>query len=1372
MSTSITQPSPQQPPRGPGGKRHHPLLRIAAWVAGSLVVLLVLVAITVTILLHSDRFHTYVLNKVESQASEALGVQVQLENYTLHLATLSLDLWGVTVHGASPYPDPPLLQVDHAEAGVRVISVLHQKWYLDRFIVDRPIVRVFVDSKGVSNIPTFKSSSSNTSSNTSVFDLGVRHAVLNRGEVYYNDKKSVLAADLHDLDFRSTFDNSQQKYSGNIAYSDGHLVSGTMKTIPHSFAAHFDATPTSFYLSQAKLTSGPSQLLLTATLQNYSNPNLQGRYDATVDGRQIQEILGSPSIPSGAVRATGTIQYQQVANRAFLDALFVDGDVSSARLDVKASSIRTQIENIAGHYSLVNGNATLKDFHASLLGGELTASGKMSHISGDSNTEVIAGLREISLADLKRLAGSSAATKSVGISGVLNAKATATWGKTIDDLVAHTDATISGRVSGGMSNVSSLHRSNVRIAKSGVLQVSQKTAASVTQPAQNFISVESAIHGVYTNHNQQISLTNSYLRTPQTNLTLNGTVSNNSSLDIRLQADDLREIETIVDLFRTPTAGQALQPLGLAGTASFHGAVKGSTAAPHVTGQFIASNFDINGSEWKVLRTNIDASPSGASLQHADLEPVSGGHITIDASAGLSKWSLLNTSPMQVNLDASQLNIADLAKLAGQQVPVSGMLNASVKVHGTELSPEGTGNVSLTNVNAYEQPIQAIKLNFAGTGDEAHGDLTVSLPTGGLQSKFSVRPKARTYTAQLTATDIHLDKLQALKAKNIDATGVLSINANGQGTFDNPQVDATIQIPQLAIQKQTITALNLHVNISNHVGTANLTTSAINTSIRANAKVNLSGDYEADASLDTQAIPLQPLVAVYAPAQANDVTGQTEVHATLHGPLKKQNLLEAHVTIPVLRLGYSNTVQLAATSPIRVDYKNGLVNLQRSSIKGTDTDLEFEGSIPTTGNGPMALLLQGTVNLQLAQLFEPDIRTSGELKFNINSHGPTSSADIGGEIDIVDANYASGDLPVGLSHGNGVLTLTKSRLNISKFEGTVGSGTVTAQGGVTYSPSVQFDLGLAAQGIRVLYPQGVRESVDANIRLAGTTDNAVLGGSVNLSDLSFTSAFDLNSFIGQFSGGVSSPPTGGIAQNIQLNLAVRSTNDVNLISRTLSIGGSANLQVRGSAANPVILGRVNLNNGDIILNGSRFVLTGGTIQFVNPSETEPVVNVSLNTSIQQYNIFLRFNGPVSQLRTDYSSDPALPAADIINLLAFGSTTEASAQNSTPANQQAESLVASQVSSQVTSRVSKIAGISQLSISPVLAGSSNQGPPGANITIQQRVTGNLFVTFSSNVASTQSQTIQGQYQLSPRVAVSATRDQNGGFAFDALIKKGW
>ena len=107
---------------------------------------------------------------------------------------------------------------------------------------------------------------------------------------------------------------------------------------------------------------------------------------------------------------------------------------------------------------------------------------------------------------------------------------------------------------------------------------------------------------------------------------------------------------------------------------------------------------------------------------------------------------------------------------------------------------------------------------------------------------------------------------------------------------------------------------------------------------------------------------------------------------------------------------------------------------------------------------PCRLKLIGTVNLQLAQLFSPDVRTSGQLKFNINSSGAVAGgANLGGEIDVVDANFASSELPVGLQHGNGVLTLTTDRVNISKFQGTIGGGTVTAQGGVAFRPGVQFD---------------------------------------------------------------------------------------------------------------------------------------------------------------------------------------------------------------------------------------------------------------------------------------------------------------------------
>ncbi|HEX3940293.1 MAG TPA: translocation/assembly module TamB domain-containing protein [Acidobacteriaceae bacterium] len=1333
---------PEQQPEEPGRPRHRGrLLRIMFGIAAGIVAVVILAVAALAIVLRTAWFHDYALAKAQSVASEQLGAQVRLQNLALHLSTLSVDIYGLTVEGAGKHPDPPLLEVQHAEAGVGIISLLGRKWYLSSFIVDRPVVRVVVDEKGNSNLP--KPKSAGGGSHTSVFDLGIRHASLTDGVAYYNDRRQAMAADLHNVNFHAVFDPLLQKYSGDLSYTGGHLTAAGLQTIPHSLDASFSATPSVFELTRAALSSGKSQLILSATVRNYGDPDVQAQYQLAIDGGDLRRTLHNPSMPAGLVNASGSLHYHAIANRPFLDGVLLNGSLSSSQLDLETPSLRARVTGLAGQYSLAGGDATISSLRARLLGGEVVATAKMTAIGGDSHGQATAKLNGISLQSARAMLRSRTLPKDIVLSGTLNSQMKAAWGKTLDNLIVHADASVAGKIS------------NPR-APGG---------------AQTAVSVNSAIHGSYRQAAGEISLVQSYLRLPQSSLTMNGVMSRRSNVALKFQSGDLHELEAAADLFRTPGPDGKVSPIGLSGTAAFNGTLSGSMSAPHLAGSLTGANLQLHGTAWRSIRAGVDLSPSMAKLENAQLAPASQGSLTLDASAGLSHWSFLKTSPIEAQIHASQLKVTDLTKAIGTDLPVAGILTVNVNVHGTELRPAGQGDISISHATAYNEPIQSLNLNFSGNGDQVNGKLAASLPAGNLDCDVTLRPQEKSYTAQLSANNIQVAKFQAVATRSMDVSGAVTLHATGQGTFDNPQMQATLEASQLTVRSQAITGLHLQMDLANHVASAELSSQVAHTAVHANAKVALTGDYNVDAAFDTQAIQLQPLAAIYAPEQASNIGGETEVHATVHGPLKQKKLLQAQIRIPELKLSYSNTIQLAAASPIEADYRNGVITLQRSAIRGTDTDLQFQGSIPTVAGQPLSLLLLGTVDLRIAQLFDPDLKSSGQLKFNINSTG--KAQDIAGQVHIVNANFSSSDLPVGLENGNGTLTLTSDRLVISEFQGKVGGGTVSAQGGITYRPNLQFNLGAAANGIRILYPQGVRESVNANLRLVGTTEDAILGGSVDLSDLSFTPAFDLNNFISQFSGGVEAPPSAGLTQNVRLNISVHSSNNLDLVSKTLSINGAANLQVVGTAAQPVILGRVNLNNGDLIFNGDRFLLSGGTIQFVNPSETEPVVNVALNTTVQQYTIYLRFNGPVDQLRTNYTSNPALPAADIINLLAFGQTTEANTANAAaPANQAAESLLASQVSSQVTSRVSKVAGISQLSINPVLAGGTTQGPPGANLTIQQRVSGNLFVTFSTNLASTQNQTIMGQYQLSPRVAVSATRDQNGGFALDTTIKKTW
>ena len=547
---------------------------------------------------------------------------------------------------------------------------------------------------------------------------------------------------------------------------------------------------------------------------------------------------------------------------------------------------------------------------------------------------------------------------------------------------------------------------------------------------------------------------------------------------------------------------------------------------------------------------------------------------------------------------------------------------------------------------------------------------------------------------------------------------------------------------------------------------------ALNSQLNGHATVQLTGDYQAEGALDSQSIQLQPLLAAYAPDQAQDYSGQTELHATLRGPLRQRERLEAHLIIPELNLRYRNSVQMALTGPIHADYVDGVLNLQRSGLKGTGTDLQFQGSLPVMDRTkPVSLLLLGSLDLHLAQLVDPDVTSSGQVQFNINTYGARSDPNMRGQVKIANANFAQADAPLGISNGNGTLTLTSERLNITDFSATMGGGTVTASGGMVYRPSLQFDMAIAGKGIRMPYPEGVRETLSADLNLTGSPERANLRGLVNLDQLSFAPDFDISS-LSSLGGGVQEPPSRGFANNLQLNVGLRSSQSVNVVSRTMSASGAANLRLTGTASEPVVLGRVNISSGDLIFQGNRYVLQSAMIDFINPSRTDPNINASVTTTIQQYNIGIRFEGTAEQLRTSYSSDPALSTADIISLLVFGKTQEASAAAGAGTNstQTAEQSIASAVSGQVTSRLQKVAGISYLSVDPTL-GTSQQNA-GATVTVQQRVTSKIFVTFSTDITSTQQQVVQLQYQVKPTVSISGTRDQNGGFGFETKITREW
>ncbi len=94
----------------------------------------------------------------------------------------------------------------------------------------------------------------------------------------------------------------------------------------------------------------------------------------------------------------------------------------------------------------------------------------------------------------------------------------------------------------------------------------------------------------------------------------------------------------------------------------------------------------------------------------------------------------------------------------------------------------------------------------------------------------------------------------------------------------------------------------------------------------------MTGDYPANASLDVRALPVGVALASYLPRIQN-LRGETEIHASLNGPLKDPKRLVAHLEVPKLDIAY-NSVQLGLASPLRVDYSRRRREVRAHGIEG------------------------------------------------------------------------------------------------------------------------------------------------------------------------------------------------------------------------------------------------------------------------------------------------------------------------------------------------------------------------------------------------------------------------------------------------------
>jgi translocation and assembly module TamB len=513
------------------------------------------------------------------------------------------------------------------------------------------------------------------------------------------------------------------------------------------------------------------------------------------------------------------------------------------------------------------------------------------------------------------------------------------------------------------------------------------------------------------------------------------------------------------------------------------------------------------------------------------------------------------------------------------------------------------------------------------------------------------------------------------------------------------------------------------------------------------------------------------------------------------GPLQQPHRL--HATLEVDQLQVSSQIKpdaLAKTvapgfvlnnsAPILVDAADGVAVVRSFQIGGKDTSLEITGSVPYLQrsapdlNG-MNLKVEGSVNLQIFHFFDPNVESSGVSTISALIGGTLRDPAVNGTLALKNGSFFLEDVPNGLSDVTGTVSFNRNRATLQKMTAKSGGGEISLGGFVSFGGGgpLVYHLEGTAQSVRVRYAGSISVTANSQLRLSGTSASSILSGTLTISRVAFNPNTDVGNLLASFSA-ASAAPAGDneFLSGLRLDIDIESAPNLQL-STALSrdVEAEINLRLRGTPDHPILLGSVAANQGDIKVFGTRYTINRGEVNFLNSVKMEPVLDLDLETQARGITVDITISGTIGKLNINYRSDPPLQPRDIIALLTVGRapSSAGNVKNVQTANdasslQSGANTVLGAAMSPVSNRLSKLFGITNIKIDPLVQGITNT--PQARLTLEQQISRDITVTYVTNLSQTSEQIFRLEWAVSRQFSLVALRDDNGEFGVDFQYKK--
>ena len=789
------------------------------------------------------------------------------------------------------------------------------------------------------------------------------------------------------------------------------------------------------------------------------------------------------------------------------------------------------------------------------------------------------------------------------------------------------------------------------------------------------------------------------------------------------------------------------------------------------------------------------ASTSGQTVNYNLTSDFAGSNISVSGDTKLAPDYPTTARATLANLPVERV----LAIAHRSDIRVKGLLAGTANFSGTIANPQGSADLNLSKAMIYDDAVDRLharidyqprsiditQLELAAGPSRL--DLTAHYdhPAGDFQSgnlRFQIDPSR-----------IDLARVKTIGEQIPGLAGSLQLDANGAAQIraSDPRVllsdlKANVKANGLAARGKNLGDLMLTANTTSGRVNVALDSNLAGASIQGHGAIQLAANYPTSGQLTFKNITwtgLAPLLAIRSKAP-QDFEAAADGEASVEGPLTNVQQLRGSFQLSRLQLTSNSsllrkagTILLQNQGPISAELDRGVVRIKSAHLTGPQTDLEASGTLPWNGQA-IDVAVKGNMDLAILEKIDQSITASGSIVLAATVRGTVTQPLLGGQVELRNSSFDYAGLATGIWKANGVVLLNGDSAVIRNVEAEAGGGKVTLTGSATLNGALRFGLQARARRIRLRLQPGLSVIASGNIDAAGTTANSSISGTVVIDQVYYAERSDLGSILSVAAPPVQAAAPSAFLQNMRLDLRVRSSNALAVqASLAQNLQLDADVRIRGTAAQPGMLGRINITEGKLLFFGSSYTVNSGSISFFNPIRVEPILDLSLETQAQGVDVVLKVTGPLDDMKVSYTSDPPLQFQEIVSLLATGTTPTsdptllANQPSVAPQSfqQMGESaIVGKALADPVSNQLQRVFGVTQLKINPTFSGGSQL--PAAQLALRQQVSNNLTFTYVTGLNTANAQTIQVQWTFTPQWSAEALRDYNGIFSVTLTYKR--